>query len=251
MLLCALAGLLLPAAASAKRIAPPSIVDRVARADCIVVGKVTSIEDRTVKTPTTGELGIAIVKIESGLLGVKGLTHVKVGFRPGSLMTGQEACFFLTRVAGQTYYTANGFFDILLKDRPGGYAQEVEAVKRCAALLDEPMKGLKSKEAAERILTASLLICRYRTARLGAEKQALIDANESKLILQALAEGDWNKFDPVLRFQTSAVFFRLGLTEADGFKQPADFQQLEQTAKEWLKTNAGKYRIKRFVSDQQ
>ena len=37
-------------------------------------------------------------------------------------------------------------------------------VKRCVKLLEKPTAGLKSKDASDRLLTASLLINRYRTA---------------------------------------------------------------------------------------
>lgn len=249
--LAALAGLMvLHSTSFARRAAPPPITDRVARADCVVIGKVTAIEDKTVKSPALGEMGVAIVKIDNGLLGAKGLTHVKVGFNPGVLMQGQEACFFLTKVPGETFFTANNFFDIIRKAEGTDFAQETAVVKRCATLLDEPMKGLKAKDPGERLLTASLLIGRYRTPRMARSPQEPIDAAESKLILETLAEADWTRFDPVLRTQPSNLFFRLGLTEADGWKQPADFQQVQATAKEWLKANSDKYRIKRFVREE-
>jgi hypothetical protein len=250
--LAALAGLMLifTSSALARRIAPPPIPDRVARADCVVIGKVTAIEDKTVKTAALGELSVAVVKIDNGLLGAKGLTHVKVGFQPGGLMQGQEACFFLTKVPGETFFTAQNFIDIIRKAEGTDFGQETSVVKRCAGLLDEPMKGLQAKDAGERLLTASLLIGRYRTARSAPAKQEPIDAAESKLILETLAEADWNRFDPVLRTQPATLFLRLGLTPAEGWKQPTDFQQIQPAAKEWLKANADRYRIKRFVSEE-
>jgi hypothetical protein len=249
--LVALAGLMfLTPAVSAKRIAPPALADRIARADCIVVGKVTTIEEKTVKTPALGEMALAVVKIETGLLGAKGLTHVKVGFHPEALKVGQEACFFLTKVPGQAFFTAGGYLDVVNKAGMANFAQEVETIKRCTKLLEDPIKGLKSKEAGDRALAAALLVCRHGTPRHGAMKQEPIDAAESKLILETLAESDWDRFDPILRAKTSTVFLRLGLTPADGFQQPADFRQFPAAAKQWLKDNAGKYRVKRFTSEE-
>ena len=45
------------------------------------------------------------------------------------------------------------------------------------------------------------------------------------------------------------MFFRLGLTPKDGWTQPKDFNQTADEAKKWLKNNADKYRIERFVAD--
>src|ERR1043166_9204241 len=75
-------------AASGKMIAPPPISLRVANADVVIVGKVTAIEDRTVRAPRWpgdkegGEFHVAVVKVEEALVGAKGLTHLKVCFLP-------------------------------------------------------------------------------------------------------------------------------------------------------------------------
>src|SRR6516164_1077359 len=59
--------------------------ERVATADAVVIGKVTAIEDKTVSAePFPGakekaEFQVAVVKIETGVLGTKKLTHIKVG----------------------------------------------------------------------------------------------------------------------------------------------------------------------------
>ena len=55
--------------------------------------------------------------------------------------------------------------------------------------------------------------------------------------------------DEKSRVQPQMVFFRLQLTEKDGWKPPQDFQQQAEEAKKWLKDNADKYRIPRFVND--
>jgi hypothetical protein len=43
------------------------------------------------------------------------------------------------------------------------------------------------------------------------------------------------------------IFFQLGLTPKDGWTPPKDFKQLPDEAKKWLKDNADKYVIQRFV----
>src|SRR5438874_1646650 len=67
------------ATAKALMIAPPPGPQRVAMADAVVVGKVTSIEAKTVMATRfpgdkeKGEYTIAVVKIEETLAGAKGL----------------------------------------------------------------------------------------------------------------------------------------------------------------------------------
>ena len=116
-----------------------------------------------------------------------------------------------------------------------------------APLMADPNKGLKSKSADDRLLTAALLLAKYRPYAMASQKTEAIDETQSKLILEALASADWKKTDNLMRFNGQALFYRLGVTAQDGWKQPGDFQQFETAAKEWLKSNAGTFRIKRFV----
>jgi len=46
------------------------------------------------------------------------------------------------------------------------------------------------------------------------------------------------------------MFFQLGLTPADGWTQPRNFAEIQEAAKKWLKENAGKYKMKRYVRDE-
>src|SRR5262249_20100477 len=117
----------------------------------------------------------------------------------------------------------------------------------------DPMASLKSKDADERVLTAGMLIHRYRDYRknpTGKAKQEPIDAAESKQILLALAEADWNKGGTPGSIHPQMAFGMLQLTDADGwrpdFKDPNGFQT---AAKKWLKDNADKYRVKQFVPE--
>src|SRR5262249_46662996 len=98
-------------------IAAPALPARVATADVSVVGKVTGLGPKLVAADMfkgdTGQMQIAIVKVEETLVG-KGVKEIKVGFfpppavRPGGpiiirssggrspqLMVGQEAALFL------------------------------------------------------------------------------------------------------------------------------------------------------------
>src|SRR5262249_47447594 len=116
----------------------------------------------------------------------------------------------------------------------------------------KPNDGLKSKEAEERLTTAALLVTRYRTNRNPEAKTEEVPAEQSKLILEVLASADWAPKNNPRQFgqpNPQQIFFQLGITDKDGWKQPQDFTKLADEAKKWCKDNAGKYRIKRFVNE--
>src|SRR5690242_3713642 len=74
-----------PASSARRAIRLVPLPERVATADAVVAGKVTGIEDKTVSAePAPGvkdkvEYQIAVIKVEDAVLGIKNLTHVKVG----------------------------------------------------------------------------------------------------------------------------------------------------------------------------
>lgn len=83
----------------------------------------------------------------------------------------------------------------------------------------------------------------------GAErKDEPIDPEESSLILQALAEIDWQPKDPKGQFQPYQAYNRLRGTggsprKVTGFDKPAEIEE----AKEWLRNNSRTYRISKIV----
>ena len=278
-----LAAALLFAAALAARpvraalILPPSIAQRVATADAVVVGKVTGIDEKTITAERfpgqKAEFRIATVKIEDGILGTRGLTHLKVGFvppvapRPGELRPGggigpyrnlavklekgQEVCLFLKAHPREAFYVAPAFYDAIDKKAPG-FDNDVAEARRFAKLLADPAAGLKSRSAQERFETAALLVYRYRAVKHGA-RQEPIDAAQSRLILEALADADWNVRpgvrpggQPRQTLTPQGVFFALGLQATDGWMPPPG-QPFADVARTWLKTNAGIYRIRRYA----
>ena len=84
-----------------------------------------------------------------------------------------------------------------MTDVRGFYGRLAGAIQHRGTLrVADPMASLKSKDANERVLTAGMLIYRYRDCRKnpnGKAKEEPIDAAQSKLILTAIAEGDWNQ----------------------------------------------------------
>lgn len=260
-------------------VAAAPVPDRVATADIVVVGKITAIEDKTVMAkrfpgaPEKTEFKVALVQIADPLKGAKGLTIVRLGFVPPVVQpapqpgvprigggfnrfpqlnhqVGQEALFFLTKSADGDFHLAQNYFDVVEK-KSGNFEQEVTLAKRAAKLLEDPMTGLKSKDADDRLTTASLLLTKYRTPKLGVNnpKMEAVPAEESKLILEAIAGGDWTRQG---RAQVSPqmVIQRLNLTAKDGWNPPKfkDYQkEFPAYAQQWLKANTGKYQVQRFI----
>jgi len=245
-------------------IAPPPTRLKVAPADAVVVGKVTAVAEKAEKAEIykgdERNLKIATVKVASALMGKAGTT-VKVGFvfnaglprryPVAQLAKGQEALLILTKHPTKKgiYYLAN-YYDVVGKKDNAAFKNEVEEVKKVVKLMASPQTGLKAKSAEDRLLTAALLITRYKTPPPGSDKTEAVPPAESKLLLTALAEADWAN-PPGRDWQLSPqnLFFRLGVTAKDGWTQPQDFRQIAPAAKKWLKDNAGKFKMTRYVRD--
>jgi len=270
LLLAALAFWGTAQSAHARMMAPPPTAQRLAVADCVVVGSVVGIEDKDVEAAAAPgqpkvNYRIALVKVSEGLLGAKDLKTVRVGFVPPppaggvrppgyppiELTNGQQGLFLLTKHPEQSFYVTAGYFDFIAKEG-GDFDKQVALVKRCVKLLEEPLTGLQAKSADDRFYTAALLLTRYRAPRLGVAnpKTEAVDAKESKLILAALEEADWSKFNQELRLNPMTLFLQLGVTEKDGWKQPQNLQDLNTVAKTWLRDHGATYRIQRFVTPQ-
>jgi len=274
----------------AMMMAPAPISQRVAMADGVVVGKVTRIEEKTVAAlqfpgnPNPVEYKIAVVKIDKAFGNIKKGTEVRVGFippppvnpnpNPGAgrpfilrrpnrdvqLVKDQEACLFLTKHFDASFYVANNYFDVITKTKETAatFDKDLAEIERFSKLLADPMAGLESKKADDRLTTIELLLARYRTSRPSATppKQEPIPAAESKAILTILAEADWTAKQPKVGVAPrigfpmntpNNLFFRLGLTPEDGWSPPEDVRKVPDAAKKWLRDNADSYRIKHFV----
>jgi len=268
--ICLLA--LATAQAQAMMIAPPAMPNRVAAADLVVVGKVADVGKAVKGEMFKGDerdMPIAKVKVSETLIG-KEVKEIQVGYfpparpkpvkdrpvfvrpRPGvQLQQDEEYCLILVKhPSKKDVYVVAAYYDHVAKKGNPNFNKEIETIKKAAKLLARPIDGLKSKDADERLQTASLLVTRYRTNRTGQAKTEQAPADESKLILEALASADWSPPKQPRFGQTTpqGVFFMLGLTEKDGWKYPKDQSKLADEAKKWCKDNAGKYRINRFVN---
>jgi hypothetical protein len=258
----------------------PAIPERVVRARSVVVVKVLRIEKDTVtiKTPPNlkQEFLVAVVKVESSIKGDKEGSELRVGFHappnpkdkqpggivglpaPVKLTRDQEALLFLSPFQDSDLNVVAAHSELLDK-KSKTFEKDLKLVEHCMKLLAKPEDGLKAEDAAERFLTARLLIGKYRPNSgfgLGPDKnkEMPIDAEESKLIMKALAEGDWKqKLTPgggATEVSAFDLFLMLKVTKEDGFTPPKDNTKYAEAAKAWVKENVGKYRVKQIVFEE-
>ena len=275
-------------------IAPSPPGQRAASADVVVAGKVTAVAKDLVEAPSPfvgatdkQKFQMVTVKVQSGLIGAGKMTEIKVGYIPPpkpdpnanlppgggirpplrrgpviELKEGQEMLLFLAKHPKADFYVIPGMsLPVDLSNDQG--KKELEIVKKVAAVLADPMKGLKSDKADVRAETAAIMVTKYRAypAIGGQTEQVAINADESKLILKALLDGDWSnrgfRFDgppnPFMAFQS------LGLNEKDGWVQPVivnnpgappvDYAAVMKDAfAKWLDGAGKKYVIKKVVA---
>ena len=254
-------------AATARALIPtpePPIAERVALADAVIVGTVAGIEEAPVQAfPLLKVRGgprvsftVARVRIDRVLLGPAGPGHVRVGVGPGQRMPvlteGQTGCFFLRQHPEEPFWVLSAGSDYI-DSRRTEFGKVLDQVVRCAGLLANPDQGLRSPDGEDRLLTAALLIFRFRTARYaysGAPRTEPIDAELSRRILAVLGEGSFSHKaarEPTGRL---TLFLRLNLTEDDGWTPPRRLPDVAAAAEKWLADHAATYRIRRYVPEE-
>jgi hypothetical protein len=255
------------------RVRPQPAYTRVGTVDTVVVGRVTALEDKDTEVdplfggPQKTTFRVARVSISEPLRGLDAdKKDIRVAFppprKPGpgrpiipgigngvNLQVGQEGLFLLTKHPKENFYVLSIDFDFIAQSMNASLAKEVEQVKRSVKLLADPTAGLKSKDADDRLLTAALLLGKYRTFRPGFQKQAPVDAEESKLILSAVLDADWNRKAVFGELHPQNLFNQLSLTPKDGWTFPprANAQQLQEAMRAWLKEHRDTYRVQRLV----
>lgn len=258
-------------------LAEPSLPQRVALADLVVIGKVTALEPDLVdaspllKIPRVGKIPyrIAVVSVQTPIFGSKTPTQLRVGYvvLPSTpkesqvkyrrlarlkLDVGQEGCFFLTKHPDESFYVAQAAYEFLDQSKTKDYAKKLVEIKKCAELLRDPEAGLQAKAQADRLLTAAMLIFRYRTARFvytGKPTTAPIDASQSHRILAALTEAEWKEDEALLELSPFSLFMRLDLTPEDGWTPPPSLPAQISAARKWLHDNGSRYRIQKYVPE--
>jgi hypothetical protein len=230
---------------------------------------------------------VATIQVNERIFGAAGITRVRVGFLanapaleplledlspppppsrrlPGqmpALAVGIEGCFILSRGAAADFYTLRAD---PIRPKDPKFASEVAQLRTIATVLDEPVAALKAKELNRRFEAAQIILQRYLMPQ-GSNQREPIPEAENKLILALLAELPWLPADgkrvgpdgKVIP-QRSAIWYSINSNEV-GFKAPprpkqqpgdppADYDKLmDKATSEFLKKNAEKIRIKRFV----
>ncbi len=248
---------------------PAPIPLRVVHADAVVVGKLGKVEEKNVSaTPIAGakakvDFQVLELQVGEGLRGATKGDMIRFGFVPQhagpegavAYRTGQEYLFFLNKHHHQPFYMAP-FDYVPIDKRNDSYARALVLTRRCVKLLVDPQAGLKGKDAGDRLLTAGLLISRYRMYRPGlyGPETEPIPADESKLILNILADADWStQVAPGSSFHLELtpgwLFSQLDVTFKDGWTAPdgGGYAVLYAAAKQWVKAHANTYRIQRLV----
>jgi hypothetical protein len=260
------------ASARAMQIAPSPISQRVARADAVVLGKVTAIAEKIEKADLykgdERQMQIATVAVEDTLSGKKVKT-VKVAFFPvmpapavgggiriirggdglARLTKDQKGLFFLTKhPTKKDLYLVGPYFDVVPKTADPSFTTQRDEARKYAQVLKEAGKILESKDANLPFESAMMLVTRYRTAPAGVAKTEPVPAGQSKKLLTALAKADWKTaVGPNGMASPLNTFYLLGLQPKDGWIAPKDATQVPGEAKKWLEANAGKYKMERYV----
>ncbi len=253
--------------------------ERIALADFIGVVRVVGFEPQDVEAKLNGQGAlakhrVAAVQVVEPLKGPKDAKTIRVAFVPPmaegprfrpnfnmELQAGKVGILFVRKHPGQDLYYGTLAFDFVekLPDDPNAknpprsffsydFPSTLADAKRRVKLLDNLTESLKSKDAAERHLTAQMLVARYRTARGPGAKQEPISADETKQIVSAILSADWKQ--PASMEHPFYTFSRLGLTAKDGWTQPArigSLAEVQTLAQTWFMGKGQDYRLLRFV----
>jgi hypothetical protein len=249
-----LAGLILTQTPSAEGCGyglPLSPVVRLLRADCVLLGKVTSIEERPVsalpapKAPQAVEFRVAVLQVLRPIKGVEGLTHVRLGLMPyQTLKVGTEACFFLNEHFEEPFLVQAAAYDY---DEFLGGAEmrgvQVQSLERWSRLLADPVAGLVASSSVDEIyLTARLVLAQREDERNRGKKPVPLSPEMKRWVFEGLAAGDWKKPAEDRILHPQRLFAQLGPNAANGWpdRQFASPEEFQQAAKQWLRENAGR-----------
>ena len=240
---------------------PPPGAARIANADVVLVGKVTSIEPQDVVVGTA-KYRIAVVQIDDAIKGTKeGVKSVRIGFnpiekpkpnvfvtggRPVQLQVGQGGLFLLKKNDKESFFEIGGIAGYYVNSDKNDDFGEVAAAKTAARASANPQTSLKHGRD-ERFAAAAILVEKY--ALPWPESSSGSDRRRGK---QAHHEGAWRcRLEDAGQLHVAAaergqLFQRLSVTKADGFMPPAG-ANFQEAAQAWLRDNAEKYRIQRYV----
>jgi hypothetical protein len=252
--------------AQARIAMPPPGPFRIINSDAVFVARVTGIEPADIEIDQQ-KYRVGVAQVTEIITGLKaGTKTVRIAFhvvdpngprlsrQPQKVDVGQQGLFMVSKL---------GATDMVLAPNPGyfvpseqpDFKNELEQAKKAGAIVTNPLTALKSKDSKEQMFGVQLLLRKYREVPPGVNpeklKQEPIDAEESKLILNAIASADWN---PQGRGGVGSVhpiqyWSQLGVTEKDGWKQPVPFSlpAAGDAVRAWVRANGDTYRIQRYV----
>ena len=257
----------LPAFALGKKVIaprPPYPVLYTATSDAVLTGTITAVEDDAVKakphpdaTDTVESKG-RVVKVADAVHGVKNTTHVRVAlpadefFRPGQpLQPEGKFLFYLTQHPTTSLMVPNpNQKPVNLADK---HADElVRRAKLVGAAIKDPMIALKADDKDDRVLAAVGLVTYYRRHAGGNHETKFRPADESRLILEVLAEGDWTNGRALDEGGVYSLALGMNLEDYGWRHLPNPGQQNpageEQAAfQKWLADKGKDARVKQFV----
>lgn len=261
--------LVLTATAWAKVAAPSPLPIRLNDANAVFVGRVIGFEDQEISVepyPNAKQAipyRIATVAVVESMKGPKADSTVRIGVpasvaaaadalrdrRPSYVKPGQDGIFLLHMHPSGKFYQPPSYGNFISRVDED-FNQQLAELKSASKTVNQPREALNSKDASERLIGAYLLLRKYNTPVGTNQKREAIDAQESKLIVEAILHGIDNRRGGI---DGMSLFYSLRLTPQDGFNPPADLKApaaFQAFAKDWLEKNKDTYRIKKFVAEQ-
>lgn len=246
---------------------PPRPVLAATQSDAVLVGTVVDIDEQ----PTSAKphpdavdeatYSVATVRIDRPLFGVKNLTHVRVAVPFGSLdragapfRQDGQFLFFLQKHSVAQFLLPSNYHQPLDLNIPGANSV-LHRVTVATNAMNDPMKALSAKDSDDRVIAAMALAHWYRRVppNTNGTDRVARPAEESKLLLAALAEGAWSAERRYDETNPYSVILGMGL-ENDGFKLPGNTngEEVGEATKKafvkWLADSGEKAVVRQIVA---
>ena len=169
-----------------------------------------------------------------------------------NLQIGQDGLFNVNKHHKEDFYLSPLTQNFVTRENNPNFETQLKTAKQLSKVMADLVGALKGADKQDRYTAAAFLITKYRTQTGQPMKLEPIDAAESKLILKALAEGEWKVgvFNAAIP-APQELFNQLGISQKDGY-DPSKFRNQEEFLagmQKWLDENNGKYRIQKLVVD--
>lgn len=242
-------------AADAALACGPSMADpglRFLNSDYVVVATVQTVEKEAVsvsRTPGSAPMKhhVLVLEIETFYRGLPGISHVRVAVPLDTDIPHGKAVFCLNDHPQETFCVLQGGY-VTLADNSTGFERQVATFETISRLHADLKAGLDSKDAEERLLSASLVITENRLAnqrrQKNGEKHEAVDAERSKHVLSVLAQSEWTARTPRFGMTAVRLFALAQLAERDDWKGVKDTRPMANKAQPWLRENLDRFVIR-------